>query len=203
MNREEWLTKVGEIIEPWFDKPIGPWRITCSWPSKGARPSKNQRLGECYPVSMSSGDASEITISMAMGEGSKDKRYADPVEIAGVVAHELCHVGAPKDGHGKRFTALARHLGLEGKPTATTAGPKFRERIEPELKALGPYPHASLNLNGTKKQTTRMLKAECLSCRDESEGTKKKQGYTVRVSAKWLEAGGPPICPIHRHVMAV
>ena len=41
------------------------------------------------------------------------------------------------------------------------------------------------NANGDKKpQSTRLLKAECGEC-----------GYTVRVTKKWLEAKGAPICP--------
>jgi hypothetical protein len=41
------------------------------------------------------------------------------------------------------------------------------------------------NANGDKKpQGTRLLKAECGEC-----------GYTVRVTKKWLEAKGAPICP--------
>jgi hypothetical protein len=39
-----------------------------------------------------------------------------------------------------------------------------------------------------KKQTTRLLKAECLGigC-----------GYTVRVAARWIADCGPPHCPKH------
>lgn len=75
---------------------------------------------------------------------------------------------------------------------------------------LGPIPHASLVWRGDfrvkrggggvevpernddepvstrpKKQTTRLKKCECREC-----------GYTVRVTAKWLEVGAPH-CPNH------
>jgi hypothetical protein len=47
------------------------------------------------------------------------------------------------------------------------------------------------NANGDKKpQSTRLLKAECGEC-----------GYTVRVTKKWLEAKGAPICPCSMKAM--
>ena len=47
------------------------------------------------------------------------------------------------------------------------------------------------NANGDKKPGgTRLLKAECGEC-----------GYTVRVTKKWLEAKGAPICPCNMKAM--
>ena len=37
-----------------------------------------------------------------------------------------------------------------------------------------------------KKQSSRLLKAECESC-----------GYTVRVTRKWVDQVGAPHCPTH------
>jgi hypothetical protein len=70
--------------------------------------------------------------------------------------------------------------------------------------ALGPLPHARLNISETplvavapapataldrpKKQRTRMHKAECLT---------KSCGYVVRVAAKPVRDIGPPHCPKH------
>ena len=63
---------------------------------------------------------------------------------------------------------------------------------------LGPLPHARLNIergadnrgpaDREKKQTTRMLKAEC-----EVEG----RGFIVRVAASQVKNVGPPLCPKH------
>lgn len=39
-------------------------------------------------------------------------------------------------------------------------------------------------IGGKKKQSTRMIKASCPEC-----------GYTVRVTRKWLDTAGAPICP--------
>ena len=50
------------------------------------------------------------------------------------------------------------------------------------LAALGPYPHAALNVSTKKTQSTRMLKLTCPLC-----------GYTIRTSGKWI-ATGLPVC---------
>jgi hypothetical protein len=36
-----------------------------------------------------------------------------------------------------------------------------------------------------KKRTTRLLKCECEAC-----------GYTARVTRKWVDEAGAPICPV-------
>ena len=77
-----------------------------------------------------------------------------------------------------------RSLHLEGKPSATFAGEKFKEVYKDLIDGLGEYPHAKLNVGFHKKQATRMLKASCPAC-----------GYTVRLTAKWSGLG-LPICPV-------
>ena len=110
-----------------------------------------------------------------------------------------------KAQHNKPFADAVKALGLEGKPTATTAGEAFKTRVAPILRDLGPFPGARLNFSegregpqdpkgpdspdepedpqtsGPKKQTTRMLKASC-SC-----------GRVLRVTRKVAEQG-PVIC---------
>ena len=41
----------------------------------------------------------------------------------------------------------------------------------------------SLNLDGRKKQSTRMLRCRCMDC-----------GYTLRTTQKWIEVGVPTCC---------
>jgi len=81
------------------------------------------------------------------------------------------------------------------------AGPGvlLQKRLREIAETLGPLPHAKLNIeNGPlitvavdrpKKQRARMLKAECKA----EEGC----GYTVRISAKWVNELGPQLCPKH------
>lgn len=61
------------------------------------------------------------------------------LKVAATLAHELIHASLPYcadkvegkcQGHGPTFTRYARAIGLEGPPTATWAGPKFRAWFE-------------------------------------------------------------------------
>jgi hypothetical protein len=118
----------------------------------------------------------------------------DSERVADFVAHEMIHavVGIDK-GHGPAFKRVAMAIGLEGKMTATVAGPRFKARIAPILKALGPIPHAELRegaeTSGPKKQGTRMIKCWCAEC-----------DYTVRTTKKWIEVA-VPTCPVHQTEM--
>ena len=108
------------------------------------------------------------------------------MEVAHTLAHELVHacVGV-EAGHGPAFRKVALAVGLEGKMTDTTAGELFKRYAQPILDRLGPYPHKKLNYSNIKKQNTRMIKATCGEC-----------GYAVRLTRKWLDVGGAPICPV-------
>jgi hypothetical protein len=86
--------------------------------------------------------------------------------------------------HRKPFPACAKALGLEGKMTATVAGEDLKSTLQIFTDEIGPYPHARLvHSSNPKKQTTRMLKVICSEC-----------GCVCRMTAKWLEQPGPPIC---------
>jgi hypothetical protein len=86
----------------------------------------------------------------------------DPVRVLGILVHELAHASTDGDGHKGRFPALVRLPSLEGKPTATVEGEKFKAEYQPLLDDLGAYPHAKLNAGTNRKvQGTRMLKAAC------------------------------------------
>lgn len=76
--------------------------------------------------------------------------------------------------------------------TATVAGEDLKARLDEICEDLGDYPHAALNPNVRKKQTTRMLKVEC-----------KETGYKARLTAKWLDEYGAPKCPCHDQVMEI
>jgi hypothetical protein len=148
------------------------------FPSSRALSLKKRTIGECWAVTASQDGHAEILVSPLLD---------DPMEILGVVAHELGHaVLGHEVGHKAPFARLMVALGLAGKPTATTPGAAFIERAGPLLAALGPLPHARLDpsLRPKKKDGTRQIKCECLNC-----------GYIARTSQKWLNEAGAPICP--------
>lgn len=181
-TREDWLLAVARELVPKFaDRgyPITkPIRISVGWASKGG--AKGKAIGECWTADASADGVHEIFVTPKIGDSF---RQAD------TLLHEMCHVVAGiKAKHGKAFKQVAVAMGLQGKMTATEAGPEATIMLEAILARVGPMPHAALDpskiiTSGPKKQTTRMIKCECQSC-----------GYVCRVAKKWL-AIGPPVCP--------
>lgn len=176
-TREEWLVAFAKQVEPLIRERCSlsptPYRIACGWPSKGGRPKKHRRIGECW-VQHRDG-LSDIFISPTLD---------DVREVTETAAHELLHAFLPKDaGHRKPFSQAAKKLGLEGKPTETVAGDELWERLSAIADELGPYPHKAITPSGPTQQV-RNLKFVCPEC-----------GYIGRTSAFWLDSVGPPICP--------
>jgi hypothetical protein len=185
MNRESYLRALAEGLEPLFQNHGATYpdriRFTCGWPSKGAG-ARRKTVGQCFDPAASKDDHHEIIIGMSLD---------DPMEVAHTLAHELCHaIIGTQHGHKKPFRKLALAIGLVGKMTATTAGDAFKQYAQPIIDKLGAYPHAELDYSTVKKQTTRMIKASCAEC-----------GYTVRLTRKWIDQAGPPICPTHETTM--
>lgn len=177
MTREEWLNDLVNLLRPDFQDTGSEIpekvRVTCGWPSRSARPSKNQRIGECWPASQSGDSHFEVFISPIL---------SDPIEVGQVLVHELVHTAVgTKAGHKAPFRRVAVAVGLEGKMTATHAGEKLVERLHALTGKLGEYPHAKIDVNADKKkQGTRMLKLLCPGC-----------GYLARTTQKWIEMGTP------------
>ncbi len=180
MTREAWLMALAAKLRPAFEAVKAPVpvevRLSCGWPSKGATASRNRRIGECWSERCSADGTREVFVSPTL---------ADPVEVGAVLVHELVHA-AGYMGHGADFAKVARALGLTGRMRATVAGERLRAELAAIVSELGPYPHATLTPGqDERKQSTRLLKVQC-----PDEGC----GYTVRVTAKWLEVGFPT-CP--------
>lgn len=173
-TREEWLRAASNIISERLKlKPKSNLRVTCGWPIKGARSGKT--LGECYDTAVSADGSVELVVTM---------RLKDPIEVLAVLVHELIHAKLPFEaGHKALFKEEMDRVGLVGKATATKAGEKLTTDLALWASELGDYPHATLDLSKVKKQTTRMVKIECVDC-----------GYTLRTTRKWIEVGVPS-CP--------
>lgn len=181
-TREAWLMAMVDAMRPEFEAagfPI-PERIRVTM-------SLTQRakwVGTHYPVDMSKDKTHEILIRLDQTK---------PLEVAAILCHELVHASVPpKTGHRGPFKTLAISLGLTGKMTATVPGTLFKQWIKPVLTSVGTFPHAALDLSKQKKQTTRLLKVECEDC-----------GYIARVTNKWIEDVGAPLCPCNELAMTV
>lgn len=195
MTRDQWLERVAHGLAPALKRlgcTLPKFRVSIGFPSSGRRGKVlpdgriGGRIGECHARERSGDKTFELLI-----RPDRD----DPVEVSGVLAHELVHacVGL-EHKHGPEFRRVATGLGLEGKMTATVPGPAFIKLIEPILAKAGDLPHAALSLgslavsDAPPKQSARLIKCECSEC-----------GYKARVTRTWLDDPdyGPPLCPQH------
>ncbi len=133
-NREQWLTEVAVALRPWFSARGYeiPVRVRLGVGTLG---TSRQTLGICHCGGDRDG-FKHITISPFID---------DPVLVAAVLTHELIHaILPPTEGHGQRFVAAARALGLEGRLTQVTPGAALTAHLQGLVQAVGPYPHKAL-----------------------------------------------------------
>lgn len=188
INREHWLAElaksVTEMIEDVAQKKMPNFRVSCGWPSRGGLSLKKPVIGQCWPGMVSKDGTHELFIAPTIAEN---------MLVAGTVAHEMVHaIVGTKAGHKGPFVHVVRGIGLTGKPTATIPGPEFIKEVDPIIAKLGPYPHTKMVPSGKfTAQTTRLLKVECAM----------GSGLSVRMTRKWLDQEGPPICPCHQMPM--
>ena len=182
-TREEWLNAFVQRARPVFagagytlPEKI---RVSVGFTSTGAR-AKGAAIGECWSDAASEDGHFEIFIRP---NATTDARIAD------ILTHELVHAAVGLEaGHGKPFKACARAMGLEGKPTATTAGEAWYQWALPILSELGAMPYGQLNdgLSSAKpKQKTNLIRVECPSC-----------GWLARVTKKHIEPHSHLNCPV-------
>ncbi len=141
------------------------YRVTCGWPVTGGL-ARNRRVGECHSDKSSAGGVFEIFVSPTL---------AEPLEAAGI-----------KAAHGKGFVKVCQHVGLvKGKPKSVMPGDRLNERLAIIISGLPAYPHQALT--GTPKEKSAKgptsLKLVCKEC-----------GCELRISFRWLEEAGPPVC---------
>jgi len=188
-NRETWLNKAAALLRPMLEE-VGhsaaeQLRITVGWPSTAAlstNPEK-RRIGECWYPENSGDNTCEIFISPSVD---------DSVKILAVLLHEMIHSGFSAGvGHKGSFRTVFYALGFTGSAKHSTPGEALFSRLARLHRKLGDIPHAALSGRSTvKKQTTRLLKVECSN-----------SGYVARITRKWLEDEGAPICPCCHEVM--
>jgi hypothetical protein len=195
-TREGWLGAVRDhkVIQALFEATGFPipenTRVSCAFPGSRARARKTKRIGECWNAANSADNHFEIMVTPIM---------ADPVQVAGVLIHELVHAAVGLEcGHRGNFRKVALGVGLAGKMTATHESPALVAILESVIKEIGPYPHATLNADRTR-QSTRMIKVVCgdSNCPGLRVVGSKLQPYSFRMSRKNIEMfdGELPTCP--------
>jgi hypothetical protein len=186
-TREEWLEAAMDHLIPMVETHTGPFqrpRVSC-----GFCVQKNY-TGITINSEICEDGVNQIFISPMLDA----KNPADPTDgVLQVLLHELCHAALPEDtGHKKPFAKLAAAVGLEEPWTATTASAGLEPKLKEIATALGPYPHARIDIKAGKKQTTRMIKCECPDC-----------GYVCRTTKQWIDSAGAPLCPCNETAMEV
>lgn len=193
-TREAYLLAAVELCKPMFDRvgvKLPPVHVSTGWPSGRSPSAKQKALGECWDSAASADQVHQIFISPWMPD-PLHVRENDASGVLPTLVHELVHAAVGlKCGHKGQFRKVATDLGLEGPMTATHAGEILMNQLRDMLPLLGRYPHAKLepSLRGKKKQGTRMVKCECMTC-----------GYIVRTSRKWIDLGTPS-CPVGHGTM--
>lgn len=180
MNREAWLTRMARLMENELFKGynLRPYKITCGWPCQRGLSRRQRVVGECHSHVSSAAGNHEIFISPVL---------ADSAEVAGTLCHEMAHIAAGiPAGHKGEFVKVCKKVGLtKGKPTTAMPGEKLEKVIQGYMSQLKvAYPHDALipiakTIIKPKKDTT-LICPDC-NCR-------------VRISFKWLDAAGMPVC---------
>lgn len=190
INREDWLTRCAVIIDEELFRPSGytvprKIRYSVSLPSRNAMSKSRTTIGQCWSASVSEDGHNEIFITPLMD---------DVRQVVATVIHEMVHaVVGLNEGHNKVFKRCALDVGLEGKMTATTLSDTTWKFIEESIARLGVYPHGKMTpVSNKKKQTTRMVKVECLNGCD----------FHYRQSRKMMETAEAE-CPICSAAMGV
>jgi len=159
-ERIAWLEQAYNLLRSEL-LPEAPERVTITFgfPSKGARPSRNQRIGE-YAHFLKDCDAGPGLLTL------HPTIFREPARVLDVLLHEMIHAACPNDGHRGKFPKLAKRVGLTGKMTATVAGPELKATLEGFLAdRLPPMPNGHGDLSSQrKKQSTRMRKYVCPAC---------------------------------------
>lgn len=177
-TRDEWLLAAKRILDDALTsaglKPADV-RASVGFPV-GNRGGKNGKsIGICHY------DAKDKTPQVWI-----HPEIDDPLRVLDILAHELIHAYLPMGaGHGPKFGKPARHIGLDGSLTATTAGPEFSAIAQNVVEVLGDYPHSKLTYEAARgrKQTTRQILVDC-PC-----------GIKYRASRKVLESIQDLRCP--------
>lgn len=188
-NREDWLEHAVQAVKPLFFAigiELPPVHVSVSFPSSRALSKVKRTIGEHWHPKVAGDGLSQVFISPVLNE---------PVPVLETLVHELIHAVHPEAKHKGDFVTTMKAVGLTGKPTMTKAGETLATQLREIGEVLGPYPHPAFDPLAQleeKKQTTRMIKCECV------QGS----GYIVRTVKKWLTKYGAPVCPCHNEPMA-
>ena len=184
--RQEWIEAAVVLFREhfaanWWTVP-DKVRVSMGFPI-GVKDGK-RKLGQCFHAVHSADGHSEIFLS-------PDHRGTQ--EVLETIAHELIHAtvenpnppeGYKPVGHKGTFKVCALAIGFKAPMASTPADEKMLDFCKLVTDKIGEFPAGVLSMAKRKKKATYLLKCMCESC-----------GYTARVTAKWIDKAGEPICP--------
>lgn len=180
MTREEWLKRAVRAMRPLLRK--ADIKMRAKWQVSVSLASSRSAIGQCwYEMASASGKTANIFVCPTV---------ADPVDVLGVLLHEMIHAALPHGvHHGPKFAKACKQIGLEGKPTHATPGPALKSELARLAAFLGKYPHDPMtNIRGGKKGGKGGYWPVYCSPADAR--------YRVQVSQRAIDEFGPPTCPI-------
>jgi hypothetical protein len=180
-TRDQWLADFITLGRPLFSNVGKPLPANIRAAICPPHRAKMKYIGLCWSDVVSEDAGREIWITAA---------ETDPVRVAGILVHELCHAALPhSEKHGKRFRALATSLGLIGPMRATTEGEAFKKLWAGILERLGPLPAARFTAGHAAdfrvQKTPKMTNVSCRHC-----------GFVAKVRIDQM-SWGRLTCPAH------
>lgn len=185
-TREQWLqAAVAELTKKVFkphDIKVPEIRVSVGWP--GGRGKKQGVIGQCFATRVTEDKVAQIFVSPVV---------TNPVEVVETLAHELVHaVDDCESGHKKNFVKIAKQIGFLAPWKSTPANDELHATCAEIAEKLGTYPHAAIRPEDRPKvQKTYMVLVESVDCDDCEDG------YKLRMTQKWLDEVGAPLCPHH------
>ena len=171
MNREQWLDQLATSAIPAISRSTSypaeelAVKLSCGFPKQqGKRKPVSAQL---VPPTASDDFFAEIFVTPELSEKRKVAQAVLPLLVA-VVTGDF--------KQRQNYRNALRTLGLNSDEL-----PSWAKSI---VDALPAYPHATIRLENAPKQTTRLIKVECI-----------RDGYIARVSRTTLANLGAPICP--------
>jgi hypothetical protein len=174
------------FAEHGFEVPA--FQVSVGWPAgKGTRSST---IGQCFNRAWNEEGDPSIFISPVL-KGAMD--------LLACLTHEMIHAWDDcASGHRGPFAQAFRKIGMAGKATEIGFGDELHVIFQEIAAELGKYPHGKLSNGGQtaapKRDTNRQLLA---ACAERPDGVDIKQVYKVRMTRKWMDEVGMPICPCH------
>jgi hypothetical protein len=196
-TRESWLENAIDGMRPRFVEVGYPLpekvHVSVGFGAFGARRENAIIEGQTWKREASVDDVNHVFISPELG---------DTAQVLAVLIHELVHVTLDnEDGHKGRFAEIATRLGLEGKMTEATPGPVLAFELITMAASLGDYPHGKIDLEKLvarqpvgpdgKPVRVRVHSAPGAQTNRYHNVICEKDGYRVRMTQKWIDAGLP------------